>query len=176
VRFAPFNRLAFVGSASHTALGLFERSFGDSVSGRTIDENGIYQPIVGAPGVGFDSLEVARYVLAPRTHLRAEAGLRIRDLWISAGLLRRGATTLLPPSELVRASSSGTAARSMRMRGRLPGATRAASIALAIRRAVSCTSRRASSIVFPRETSACSLRWRTNTDRALAFPPRAIRC
>jgi hypothetical protein len=139
VRFTPFSRLAFVGSASHTALGLFERSFGDSLSGRTIDENGIYQPMVGTPGVGFDSLEVARYVLAPRNNLRAEAGLRLRDLWISAGMMRRGATTLLPPSALVRDSSRGTAvrtegeatARTLSVRGRLYRAINADAWAIA---------------------------------------------
>jgi hypothetical protein len=42
---------------------------------------------------------VARYELASRTNYRAEVGVRIRDVWVSGGLIRRGATTLLPPAE-----------------------------------------------------------------------------
>jgi hypothetical protein len=128
VRLAPFNRIAIVGSASRTSLGLFERLLGDSVSGRTIDQAGVYQPGLLYFFPGFDSTEVSRYVLAPRTNLRAEAGIRVKDLWVSAGLIRRGATTLLPPSDLIIiGADSGTAvriegeatARTLSVRGRL---------------------------------------------------------
>jgi hypothetical protein len=37
--------------------------------------------------------------------------VRLWDLWLSGGIVRRGATTLLPPGELVRDTVSGTAVR-----------------------------------------------------------------
>jgi hypothetical protein len=110
-RFTPLSRLALLASASRTGSGTFERMLGDTIGGRTIDETGAYQPgpIYFYPG--FDSLEVVRYTLASRTSLRAEAGIRLGDLWVSGGLLRRGATTLLPAAELIADTVVGTAVR-----------------------------------------------------------------
>ena len=46
---------------SRTGSGIFERVLGDTVSGRTIDASGVYQPgpIYFFPG--YDSLDVSRY-------------------------------------------------------------------------------------------------------------------
>ena len=43
---------------------------GDTVSGRTIDPNGVYQPGPLFFFPGFDSLEVARFELGARTSMR----------------------------------------------------------------------------------------------------------
>lgn len=127
VRLTPLSRIALLGSASRIGSGTFERMLGDTISGRTIDTAGKIQPgpIYFFPG--FDSLDVARYALASRTSFRAEAGIRLRDLWVSGGVMRRGATTLLPPGELIRDTVVGTAvrtedeatARTIAVRGRL---------------------------------------------------------
>ncbi|HEV7991686.1 MAG TPA: Plug domain-containing protein [Gemmatimonadaceae bacterium] len=125
VRLSPLSRVALVGTASHTALGYFVRLFPQGVSGSVIDSNAVFIP---GTMTGTDSGEVSGYVLAPTTHLRAEAGVRLGDLWLSVGMLRRGATTLLPPSELIpRDSLAGSAvrvegaatARTLALRGRL---------------------------------------------------------
>jgi hypothetical protein len=138
-RLTPLPRIALLGSLSRTGGGTFERVLGDTVSGRTIDTAGVYQPgpIYFFPG--YDSLDVARYSLAPRTNFRAEAGIRLGELWVSAGLVRRGATTLLPPAELFADTTSGTAvrtegqatARTLSMRGRLFKAVHADAWAIA---------------------------------------------
>ncbi|MEO6527617.1 MAG: Plug domain-containing protein [Gemmatimonadaceae bacterium] len=131
VRLAPLSWITLVGSASHTGSALIERVLGDTVSGRTINEAGAYQPGLLYFFPGYDSSEVSRYMVASRNNLRAEAGIRLRDLWLSAGLMRRGGTTLLPPADLVTgfpdSTSSGTAvrteseatARTVSVRGRL---------------------------------------------------------
>jgi hypothetical protein len=112
VRLSPIDRIAFVGAASHTALGLMERLLGDTVRGRTIDEEGTYLPGLLYFFPGFDSTEVSRFIVAPQTNLRAEAGIRLRDFWVSGGILRRAATTLIPPVDLVvRGATKGTAVR-----------------------------------------------------------------
>jgi len=126
-RFTPLSRIALLGSVSRTGSGTFERMLGDTISGRTINEFGAYQPGPVYFYRGYDSLEVGRFVLAPQTSLRAEAGIRLRDFWVTGGLLRRGATTLIPPGELVRDTVVGTAvrledratARTVAVRGRL---------------------------------------------------------
>ena len=126
-RLSPIPRLAIVASASRTGAGTFERMLGDTINGRTIDSAGAYQPGPLYFYPGFDSLEVARYGLPPQTNLRAEAGVRVGDLWISGGLIRRDGTTLLPPPELIADTSIGTAvrtegkatARTVAVRGRL---------------------------------------------------------
>ena len=84
---------------------------GDTISGRTIDDSGSYRPGPVYFFPGYDSLEVARYSLASQTSVRAEAGVRVGDLWISGGVMRRAATTLLPPAELIRDTVVGTAVR-----------------------------------------------------------------
>jgi hypothetical protein len=127
VRLSPLSRIAIVGSATRTGSGYFERMLGDTLSGRTIDSAGVYQPGPLFFFTGFDSLEISRFGLAPQTNLRAEAGVRVGDLWISGGLIRRDATTLLPPAELVADTVIGTAvrtegkatARMVAVRGRL---------------------------------------------------------
>ena len=100
---------------------------GDTINGRTIDATGAYQPGPLYFYPGYDSLEVARYGLPSRTNLRAEAGVRLGDVWISGGLVRRDATTLLPAAELFADTVIGTAvrlegkatARTVALRGRL---------------------------------------------------------
>ena len=111
LRLTPMSRIALLGSASRTGSGIFERMLGDTISGRTIDEVGGYQPGPVYFYRGYDSLEVARYALGAQSNLRAEAGVRLGDLWVSGGLMRRGATTLLPPTELIRDTVVGTAVR-----------------------------------------------------------------
>ena len=127
VRVSPFSRLAVTGTASHTAYGGFDRIFPGGVRGTALDTNGVFIPGTTTAS-GADTAEVSYYVLAPTTHLRAEAGVRLKDLWVSVGMLRRGATTLLPPSELLPSdSAAGTAvriegeatARTLSIRGRL---------------------------------------------------------
>jgi len=110
-RLSPFGRVALFGTISHSGSGTFERLLGDTVSGRTIDPNGAYQPGPVFFFPGFDSLEVASFQLASRTSMRVEAGVRIGDLWFSGGAIRRGATTLLAPEDLFRDTTSGTRVR-----------------------------------------------------------------
>ena len=43
-RLTPMPRVALLASASRTGSGMFERILGDTISGRTIDELGAYQP------------------------------------------------------------------------------------------------------------------------------------
>jgi hypothetical protein len=111
VRLTPMSRIAIVGTGTRTGSGTFERILGDTISGRTIDDSGSYQPGPVYFFPGYDSLEVARYSLASQTSVRAEAGVRVGDLWISGGIMRRAATTLLPPAELIRDTVVGTAVR-----------------------------------------------------------------
>ena len=54
-RLAPIRCITLLGSASRTGGGLFERMLGDSVTGRTIDEAGVYQPGLIYFYPGFDS-------------------------------------------------------------------------------------------------------------------------
>ena len=127
VKLMPFSRLAVFGTISHSDSGTFERLLGDTVSGRRIDANGAFQPgpIFFFPG--FDSLDVAQYELGARTSMRVEAGIRLGDLWISGGAIKRGATTLLSPEDLRTDSGPGTrvrtegeaTARLVSVRGRL---------------------------------------------------------
>jgi hypothetical protein len=126
-RITPFGRLALFGTVSRSGSGTFERVLGDTVSGRTIDPAGVYQPGPQFFFPGFDSLEVARYELEARTSMRLEAGVRLKDLWISGGVIRRGATTLLSPEDLLVDKTAGTRvrtegeanARTVSVRGRL---------------------------------------------------------
>ena len=127
VRLTPIPRIAVLASASRTGSGTFDRVLGDTTGGRTIDAEGVYQPAPLFFYPGYDSLEVARYALASRTNLRAEAGVRLGDLWLSGGIIRRDATTLIPPAELIADTVIGTAvrtegeatARTAAIRGRL---------------------------------------------------------
>jgi hypothetical protein len=138
-RVQPFGRIALLASASHTGSGVFERVIGDTLFGRTINAAGVYQPGPVFFYPGFDSLEVARYELPSATALRLEGGVRLWDFWVSGGIVRRAATTLLPPGELVRDTTSGTAVRTegeatgstVSVRGRLFKAVHADAWALA---------------------------------------------
>jgi hypothetical protein len=115
------------GSASRTGSGDFDRLFDEPRSGTILDEAGAFILNRLGPFVTPDTTEATRYRLSARTNFRAEAGFRIRDLWFSGGIMRRGATTLLPPAEfdasLQRATSirvdSGATARTASIRGRL---------------------------------------------------------
>jgi len=126
-RLTPVSRFAVLASAARTGSGTFDRILGDTSGGRTIDAAGAYQPAPVFFYPGYDSLEVARYALASRTNLRAEAGVRLGDLWLSGGIVRRGATTLIPAAELIADTVVGTAvrtegeatARTAAIRGRL---------------------------------------------------------
>jgi hypothetical protein len=112
VKLAPLDRVAVTASASRTGSGLFSRIFGDFQPTRTFRADGtLTTGSVAEFGALYDSSRVARYELAPRTNLRAEAGLRLRDVWVSGGVLRRGATTLLPPAEFDTAYARPTAMR-----------------------------------------------------------------
>jgi hypothetical protein len=121
------DRIAFIGSASRTGSGDFDRLFDEPRSGTIVDENGAFILSRLGPFVTPDTAEATRYRLAARTNLRAEAGFRFRDLWFSGGIMRRGATTLLPPGEFdttyqkasaLRAEGEATA-RTASIRGRL---------------------------------------------------------
>jgi hypothetical protein len=100
VRFMPLERVAVTASASRTGAGKFSRIFGDFAYGPLFDASGsLIERPEGDLG-GYDALRLTRFELADRTNLRAEAGVRLRDLWVSGGVIRRGATTLLPAAEL----------------------------------------------------------------------------
>jgi hypothetical protein len=111
VRLAPIDRVALVGSAVRTGRLTAERLLGDTLFGRTLDAAGVLLPGRTDTLPGYDSTQVSRFVLEPQTSYRAEAGVRLRDVWLSVGLMRRGATTLLPPAELDTSSARGHAVR-----------------------------------------------------------------
>jgi hypothetical protein len=102
VRLQPLSRVALVGSVSRRGGGRFLRIFG----------NFGYSPVfLGAAGTpqipaGTDSSLLvvpptySAYELTPQTSYRAEAGVRLHELWMIGGVLRRGATTLLPAAGL----------------------------------------------------------------------------
>jgi hypothetical protein len=112
VKLAPFSRLAFTASGSRTGSGRFSRVFGDPSYTPVLDAAGTLsaRPPLEFGG-GYDSTRIARYELAGRTNLRAEVGVRLRDVWVSGGIVRRGATTLLPAAELDTAAAQGAALR-----------------------------------------------------------------
>ena len=102
VRLSPFGRLALLGSASRTGGGRFVRIFGDfGYSPVYFGADGTLQrPPDADTTVQADPYRLAVFELAPQTSLRAEAGIKLYDVWLSAGLLRRDATTLLPAANL----------------------------------------------------------------------------
>jgi hypothetical protein len=122
VRLAPLERLVVTASASRTGAGKFSRIFGDFAYTPLFDASGTLVPRPEPDLGGYDSTRVARFELRSATNLRAEAGVRVRDLWLSGGLLRRGATTLLPPAELGVAYGR---AEAMRVEGEAMGTTAA---------------------------------------------------
>jgi hypothetical protein len=125
-RVSLLGRVALLAAASHTGGGIFQRVLAPNASGPTYHLDGSLTdgPLGPLP---YDSATVSRYEVAPATHRRAEAGIHVRDLWLSLGLLQRGATTLLPAAGLdsiygraLAIRSEGTAtARTAAVRGRL---------------------------------------------------------
>lgn len=111
LKITPLNRVALFGTVSHEGSGTFERVLGDTTFGRTIDPDGGFRPGPLFFFPGFDSLEVAQFELAARTSMRVEAGIRLGGLWFSGGAIRRGATTLLSPEDILVDSGSGTRVR-----------------------------------------------------------------
>ena len=113
VRLAPFGRVALLGSASRRGGGRFDRIYGIGsdtsvyfgAGGSAQNPSGETVAPVAIPGT------YASYELSPQTSLRAEAGFRIHELWFIGGLLRRGATTLLPAAGLDTAYSRSGAMR-----------------------------------------------------------------
>ncbi|MEP7000519.1 MAG: hypothetical protein ABI969_08560, partial [bacterium] len=93
------DRFALIGSASRTGAGDFDRLFVEPRNGTVLDETGAFSVGGLGPFVAVDTSEVTRYRLAARTNSRAEAGIHLRDMWFSVGMLRRGPTTLLAPAE-----------------------------------------------------------------------------
>ena len=110
-KFGFRDRLALVGSASQTGSGTFDRLFDEPRSGEVYDESGAFK----SPGIGQfvkpDTSEVKRYRLDGRTNSRVEAGIRLRDLWLSGGVLRRGPTTLLAAAEFDRRYARASAVK-----------------------------------------------------------------
>jgi hypothetical protein len=121
------DRIAVIASASRTGGGTFDRLFDEPRSAEVFTDSGTFDLSGLGPFVGADTSEIRRYQLAPRTNLRAEAGVRVRDFWITGGIMRRGATTLLGPAEFdtayqrtpaIRLEGAATA-RTASIRGRL---------------------------------------------------------
>lgn len=102
VRLTPIGRVALLGNASRRGGGRFVRIFGNfGYSPVYLGANGEPQLLAGADSVLFTvPSSYAVYELSPATSYRAEAGLRLHDLWLIGGVLRRGATTLLPAAGL----------------------------------------------------------------------------
>lgn len=125
VRLTPLSRVALLGSASRTGGGRFVRIFGDfGYSPVYFGADGTMQIPAGIDSSAqADPYRLAVYELAPQTNLRAEAGVRLYDLWLSAGLLRRGATTLLPAAAF---DTSYSRPGAMRIEGEATGRTLAA--------------------------------------------------
>ncbi len=108
------NRVVILGSASRTGSGDFDRLFTEQRNGAVFDEAGNFVLTGFGPFVTADTSEATRYRLAARTNARAEVGIRLRDLWLSGGIMRRGKTTLLAPAIF---DSAYTAARAVRTEG-----------------------------------------------------------
>ena len=100
VRVAPLDWIAVTASASRTGSGKYSRIFGDFAYGPLFDANGTLVVRPEGDLGGYDPLRLTRFELAERTNMRAEAGVRLRELWVSGGIVRRGATTLLPAAEI----------------------------------------------------------------------------
>lgn len=92
------SRLALVASASRTGSGDFDRLFVEQRNGSVYTETGAFTVDGFGQFVTPDTSEATRYRLAARTNSRAEVGVRVRDVWLSGGIMRRGKTTLLAPA------------------------------------------------------------------------------
>jgi hypothetical protein len=122
VRVAPFDRVALLASASRTGGAKVSRIFGQFDPTLFFSADGVLEPPFPNAIGGYDSTTVGRYGLAPRTNLRAEAGVRLRDVWLSGGVIRRGATTLLPAADF---DTSYARPTSLRTEGTATAATAA---------------------------------------------------
>ena len=120
VKLAPFSRVALTASGSRTGGGRFTRVFGDERYTPVFESDGTLLARSDTGRAGYDSTAIARFALAPRTNARAEVGLRVRDVWVSGGVVRRGATTLLPAADLNRAAARP---RALRVEPEATGAT-----------------------------------------------------
>ncbi|MDB4898328.1 MAG: TonB-dependent receptor plug [Gemmatimonadetes bacterium] len=100
-KIVPLERLAFTVTGSRTGGGTFDRILGqDRGNPIVIDSTGNRIIQLGdAYASPYDTSLAGRYQLPARTNLRAEAGIRLRDVWLTGGIIRRGATVLLPPAE-----------------------------------------------------------------------------
>lgn len=101
VRLSPHDRIAITGAVSRTSAGIFDRVFPTTPTLPTLDSAGAVssRPSNVLFFKPYDSVHVARYYSPARTSARAEVGVRLRDLWVSAGMMRRGAAVLLPAAE-----------------------------------------------------------------------------
>ncbi|MDB4887339.1 MAG: TonB-dependent receptor plug, partial [Gemmatimonadetes bacterium] len=111
-RIQLLRHVALVGSAARSRGGVFERVVTPGAPTPVFRANGTFSDLPLGPEL-FDSTTSTayRYELAGRTSLRAEAALRVRDLWVGGGLLHRGATTLLPAAGLGSGSGQAEAMR-----------------------------------------------------------------
>ena len=133
-KFTLLDRIGLIGSASRTASADVDRLLSEPRSG--LVASNIDSLLFGAAA---DSLQFTRYHLDARNNVRLEVGIRLRDLWVSGGVLRRGATTLLPPAEIGAKYQPSTAwrvedqatARTLNVRGRLYKAVHADAWAVA---------------------------------------------
>jgi len=102
VRFEPFGRFALLASAARRGGGRFLRIFGNfGYSPVYLGADGEPQLLPGTDSTLFELPDTyATYELSPQTSYRAEAGVRVKDLWFIGGVLRRGASTLLPAAGL----------------------------------------------------------------------------
>jgi hypothetical protein len=101
-RLSLLGRIVVLGSASRDGSGTFDRLFVEPRSAAVFTDSGTFDLSGVPPFVNPDTTEVRRYDLAARTNYRAEAGIRVRDLWVSGGVTRRGAGTFLAPAEFAR--------------------------------------------------------------------------
>ena len=122
LKFVPLERVAITASASRTGTGKFSRIFGDFTFAPLFGAQGGFVPRSDLPILNDDETRVTRFELATRTNLRAEAGIRLRDVWVSGGAVRRGATTLLPPAEI---APSYAASGALRVEGEATAVTAA---------------------------------------------------
>ena len=118
VRVAPVGRVVAIVAATKVGGGFADRLFTESRSAVFLDEHGVFQPASRA-----DTLDVATYRLASQTNLRGEVGVRLRDVFLSGGVLTRGTTTLIPPAEF---GGVYTSAQSWRVDSAAHGRTLAA--------------------------------------------------
>lgn len=120
------SRLTVLGAAAHTGGGNFQRVAG-APPGPALHLGGALTDLPLAPPAYDTGSAAGRYELASSNSARLEAGVHVGDLWLSAGLLRRGPSTLLPAAGLDSAygrvaavrEEGGASARTAAVRGRL---------------------------------------------------------